>query len=110
MATDIAKVIANLASFYDFSNKSVVHVGAGGGQFIGYASDARHVVAVDPDAAALGPLRAAIGRLGVGDQFTVRQSRFESLPPLSPPPLSIEMIYRVALLGRPGESDRRVTR
>jgi predicted RNA methylase len=102
MATDIAKVIANLASFYDFSNKSVVHVGAGGGQFIGYASDARHVVAVDPDAAALEPLRAAIGRLGLGDRFTVRQSRFESL--------SIEMIYRVALLGRPGESDRRVTR
>ena len=55
MATDIAKVIANLASFYDFSNKSVVPVGAGGGQFIGYASDARHVVAVDPDTAALGP-------------------------------------------------------
>ena len=79
MATDIAKVIANLASCYDCSNKSVVHVGAGGGQFIGYASDARHVVAVDPDAAALEPLRAAIGRLGLGDRFTVRQSRFESL-------------------------------
>jgi predicted RNA methylase len=102
MATDIAKVIANLASFYDFSNKSVVHVGAGGGQFIGYASDARHVVAADPDTAALGPLRAAIGRLGVGDRFTIRQSRFESR--------TIEMIYRIALPGRPGESDRRVTR
>ena len=102
MATDIAKVIANLASFYNFSNESVVHVGAGGGQFIGYASDARHVVAVDPDAAALGPLRATIGRLGVGDRFPIRQSRFESL--------SIEMIYGIALLGRPGESDRRVTR
>jgi hypothetical protein len=79
MATDIAKVIANLTSFYDFRNKSVVHVGAGGGQFVGYASDARHVVAVDPDAAALEPLRAAIDRLGLGNRFTVRQARFESL-------------------------------
>jgi len=79
MATDIAKVIANLTSFYDFKNKSVVHVGAGGGQFIGYASDAHHVVAVDPDAAALEPLRAAIDRLGLGDRFTVRQCLFESL-------------------------------
>jgi SAM-dependent methyltransferase len=79
MATDIAKVLANLTSFYDFRNKSVVHVGAGGGQFIGYASDARHVVAVDPDAAALAPLRAAIDRLGLSDRFTVRQALFESL-------------------------------
>jgi len=79
MATDIAKVIANLTSFYDFRNKSVVHVGAGGGQFIAYASDARHVVAVDPDATALEPLRAAIDRLGLGDRFTVRQAVFESL-------------------------------
>jgi SAM-dependent methyltransferase len=79
MATDITKVIANLKSFYDFKNKSVVHVGAGGGQFVEYASDAHHVVAVDPDAAALEPLRAAVDRLGLGDRFTVRQARFESV-------------------------------
>lgn len=79
MATDISKVIANLTSFYDFRNKSVVHVGAGGGQFIAYASDAHHVLAVDPDAVALEPLRAAIDRLGLGDRFTVRQALFESL-------------------------------
>jgi SAM-dependent methyltransferase len=79
MATDITKVVANLTSCYDFRNKSVVHVGAGGGQFIAYASDARHVLAVDPDAAALEPLRAAIDRLGLGERFTVRQARFESL-------------------------------
>ena len=79
MATDIAKVIANLRSCYDFTDKSVVHVGAGGGQFIAYASDARHVLAVDLDAAALEHLRAAIDRLGLSDRFTVRQARFESL-------------------------------
>jgi 2-polyprenyl-3-methyl-5-hydroxy-6-metoxy-1,4-benzoquinol methylase len=79
MATDIAKVLANLTSFYDFRNKSVVHVGAGGGQFIGYASDARHVLAVDPDAAALATLRAAIDTMGLGDRIEVRQARFESL-------------------------------
>jgi 2-polyprenyl-3-methyl-5-hydroxy-6-metoxy-1,4-benzoquinol methylase len=79
MATDFANVLANLTSFYDFRNKSVVHVGAGGGQFIGCASDTRHVLAVDPDAYALETLRAAIEKHGLGDRVTVRQARFESL-------------------------------
>jgi len=51
VATDIAKGIANLTSVYDFDGKTVVHVGAGGGQFIAYAATARHVLAIDPDAA-----------------------------------------------------------
>jgi SAM-dependent methyltransferase len=79
MATDVAKVLANLTGFYDFTNKTVVHVGAGGGQFVGYASMARHVVAIDADAAALAPLRAAIDKLGLTDRYTIRQVRFESV-------------------------------
>lgn len=79
MATDIAKVIANLTSVYDFRGKSVVHAGAGGGQLVGYATTARHVVAIDPDAEAVVRLRAAIEALGLGDRFTVRQAEFESV-------------------------------
>jgi hypothetical protein len=79
MATDIAIVIGNLTSFYDFRGKSVVHVGAGGGQFVGYAVNASRVVAVDPDAAAVAQLQTVIAALGLGDRFIVRQAGFESV-------------------------------
>jgi len=79
VATDIAKVIANLTSFYDLGGKSVVHVGAGGGQFVAYAAQARHVVAIDPDAEAIVRLRAAIEAAGLAERFTVRQADFEAI-------------------------------
>lgn len=79
MATDIALVLCNLTAFYDFQNKTVVHVGAGGGQFVGYASKARFVVAVDPDAAAVALLQTAIAALGLSHRFTVLQTGFESV-------------------------------
>jgi len=78
VATDIAKVITNLTSVYDFRGKSVVHVGAGGGQLIGYAAKTRQVVAIDPDPEAIVSLRAAIQTLGLDDRFTIRQTAFES--------------------------------
>ncbi len=77
MATDIAVVLANLTRFYDFAGKTVVHVGAGGGQFIAYASVARRVVAVDPDADAVVRLKAAIHDAGLASRFDVRQTPFE---------------------------------
>jgi precorrin-6B methylase 2 len=77
VATDIAIVLGNLTSFYDFRGKAVVHVGAGGGQFVGYAVNAGRVLAVDPDAAAVAQLQSVIARLGLGDRFAVRQAGFE---------------------------------
>jgi precorrin-6B methylase 2 len=79
MATDIAVVLGNLTAFYDFRDKSVVHVGAGGGQFVGYAVKARRVVAVDPDEVAVARLQTAIAALGLGDRFTVRRAGFEDV-------------------------------
>ena len=37
------------------------------------------MAAVDPDAAALETLRAALDTLGMGDRFTVRPAQFESV-------------------------------
>ncbi len=79
MATDIALVLANLTGFFDFGSKTVVHVGAGGGQFIGYAGRARHVVAVDPDPAAIERLRLAVNAAQPGGTFTLRQEPFETV-------------------------------
>lgn len=79
MATDIAAILRNLESFCDFADKSVLHVGAGGGQFIGYAAKARSVLAVDPDPAAVALLETAIRDLGLEDRLTVVQREFESV-------------------------------
>ena len=65
MATDIDSIVANLTSFYDFRNKIVVHVGAGGGQFLGYASSCRKVIAVDNDLEALERLEQRINELSL---------------------------------------------
>ncbi len=77
MATDIALVLANLTAFYDFRDKTTVHVGAGGGQFIGYAARARQVIAVDPDAEAIARLQVAIRAMGLLSRFVLRQEQFE---------------------------------
>ncbi len=69
MATDIGLILKNLLDFYDFGAKTVVAVGAGGGQLAEYARPAQKVVAVDRDAAALKQLRAAAARLGLQERF-----------------------------------------
>ena len=63
MATDTDAILSNLCSFYDMRDKSVIHVGAGGGQLIGYAFNARSVLAVDPDRIAVSRLETAIQQL-----------------------------------------------
>jgi len=75
MATDIQAIVDNLERFYDFAGKDVVHVGAGGGQLMGYARRARRVTAVDNDAAAVALLEAKIEELGLPN-VAVRQADF----------------------------------
>ena len=74
MATDIAAILRNVEACYDFAGRSVIHVGAGGGQFIGYAGKARSVLAVDPDAAAVERLKSALRERGLEDHVRVLQS------------------------------------
>jgi ubiquinone/menaquinone biosynthesis C-methylase UbiE len=53
MSAKIEEIINELRSFYDFSNKQIISVGAGGGQLVDYAEKARKVIAIDNDLAAL---------------------------------------------------------
>jgi hypothetical protein len=71
MATDYAKLVENLLSFYNFTDKTVIAVGAGGGQLIGYGRAAGHVLALDNDAAALEKLRERLKTAGLEDRFTL---------------------------------------
>ena len=68
MATDIAAILRDLESCYDFTRKSVIHVGAGGGQLIGYAGRTRNVLGVDPDTAAAERFPRALDRTFPGVQ------------------------------------------
>jgi ubiquinone/menaquinone biosynthesis C-methylase UbiE len=77
MATDIDAIVANLRSFHDMTGKSVLHVGAGGGQLIGYADQARSVLAVDPDPEAVSRLKAALRGSGLAERFRVVQGDFQ---------------------------------
>jgi len=79
MPTDLDLIVANLTSFYDFSKKIVIHVGAGGGQLIGYASSCRKVVAVDNDVSALQRLEQRIVDLALQESVTAIASDFYDL-------------------------------
>jgi 2-polyprenyl-3-methyl-5-hydroxy-6-metoxy-1,4-benzoquinol methylase len=72
MAADIAAIVRNLTAFYAFAGKSMLHVGAGGGQFVAFAARARRVVGVDPDRGALELLRAAVRAAGLQDRYHPR--------------------------------------
>jgi SAM-dependent methyltransferase len=79
MATDIEAILRDLESCYDFTGKSVIHVGAGGGQLIGYAGKARDVLGVDPDAVAVGRLKAALRERNLENHFRVMQADVQSV-------------------------------
>jgi tRNA G37 N-methylase Trm5 len=69
MAADYRKMVADLLAFYDFEDKTVLSVGAGGGQLIEYGRPARRVLALDRDAPALDRLRENLRTAGLEDKF-----------------------------------------
>ena len=64
VATDLTRIVQEIADFYDFAGTSAIVVGAGEGQLVDYAIPARHIVAVDTDGPALQRLEAVIRDLG----------------------------------------------
>ncbi len=83
MATDIAAVLANLLRFYDFDGKTMIAVGAGGGQLAGYGAVARRVLAVDRDGAALAVLAERATALGIAERFVMLEADFLSVARLA---------------------------
>lgn len=56
MLTNISRIIHTIQSFYNFKNKRIIHVGAGGGALIEYATEAKNVAALDISQQALNSL------------------------------------------------------
>lgn len=76
MATDIKKLIGNLTAFYDFAGKTIISVGAGGGQLIEYGRNAKKVYAVDNDLSAIKRLEENLTKSGLSDKFETIHSDF----------------------------------
>jgi N6-adenine-specific methylase len=79
MATDTKQIVINLLSFYDFTDKTIISVGAGGGQFIEYGRSAKKVYAVDNDKNALLKLEDNLQKANLSDRFTLIHSEFENI-------------------------------
>ncbi len=69
MSADVGLILQRLLAFYDFSGKSALAVGAGGGQLAGYARPMHKVLAVDRDLAAMQQLKESAVRMGLQDRF-----------------------------------------
>jgi len=76
MATDYVLMIQNLLAFYDFKDKTMVCIGAGGGQFIGYSQPLKKIIAIDQDAGALEQFRLAVARNNIADKFELIHGDF----------------------------------
>ncbi len=81
MATKISEIINNLCAAYDFRDKTIISVGAGGGQFIEYARSAKKVIAVDQDPNAVSTLRKRVEEVGLVDTFEIITSDFHQISP-----------------------------
>ncbi len=67
MATDYAQLTANLCSFYDFTDKEVLFVGAAGRQLLDPSARTKKLIAIDKNVAAIRELQATIAAQGLQD-------------------------------------------
>ena len=76
MATDTALIIQNLLRTADLGGRTVLSVGAGGGQLVDYARETKRVLAVDRDPAALEALRERLAARGLSERFELLLADF----------------------------------
>jgi len=69
----------DLQRFYDFTNKTVLFVGAGGRQLLDPATQTKKLIAIDQDIEALKQLQTDIATRGLPDSVEVMASRFEDV-------------------------------
>ncbi len=79
MATDYAQLTRNLLHFYDFSNKVVLFVGAGGRQLLEPSAGTKKLIAIDQDVEALRELAANVVAKGMQDSVEVVGGKFEEV-------------------------------
>jgi len=76
MAADYKQMVENLRQFYDFSDKEVVAVGAGGGQLIDLVAETRKLIVIDNDPTAISRWQARIEAEGLKDRVVAMRADF----------------------------------
>ena len=79
MAIDLRELTANLVGFYDFRDKVVLFVGAGGRQLLDPSVGTRKLIAIDQDVESLQALRANIVAQGWQNSMDIVASNFEDV-------------------------------
>lgn len=79
MATDYAQLTRNLLGFYDFTDKIVLFVGAGGRQLLDLSAGMKTLIAIDQDVEALRELAANVAVKGMQDSVKVVSGKFEEV-------------------------------
>jgi hypothetical protein len=79
LAVDYTQLTKNLLRFYDFTNKIVLFVGAGGKQLLDPSAGTKKLIAIDQDVGALRELAANVVAKGLADSVEVIGSRFEDV-------------------------------
>ncbi len=81
MAADYKQMERNFRHFYDFSGKTVVGVGAGGGPFTDLVCEAKKLIVIDKDSAAIRQWEARIAAGGLKDRVQVVHADFCATSP-----------------------------
>ena len=79
MATDVRALIDNIQSCCDLRDKSVIHVGVGGGELVACSSAARSVLAVDRDPDAIRRLGATLREQDLLGRYIVFRGDFRAV-------------------------------
>ena len=79
MAVDLRELTQNLVHFYDFRDKIVLYVGAGGHQLLDPSAGTRKLIAIDQDAESLQELKANIAARAWQNSIDVVAASFDNV-------------------------------
>jgi len=79
LAVNYQELSANLCRFYDFTDKVVLYVGAGGRQLLDPSTRTKKLVAIDQDLQSLMKLRQTVVSQGLENSVEIIPSRFEAV-------------------------------
>jgi hypothetical protein len=79
LATDCTKLTENLSRFYDFTDKVVLFIGAGGKQLLDSGTRTKKLIAINKDVEALQELKAKTFAQGQQASVEIIAARFEEV-------------------------------